>query len=178
MSASHRLPLGDALLLAVCAFALSACGSAEPPTARQHFEQLVGEWEGTHRLLDNPNEYSALYSISLDGDVLVHSFSSTWEGGYTGYERMTIKKDGTLVATWSDSGGDDSLVTEGSWDGTTRTLEMKGDGMSWTDPEKAIQYRHVTAYADNSFTYTMHLTEDSEEREVMWIEMSRKAAGS
>ena len=57
MSVSHRLPLGGALLLAVCTFFLSACSSAEPPTAREHFEQLVGEWEGTHRLLDNPNEY-------------------------------------------------------------------------------------------------------------------------
>lgn len=176
MSVSHRLPLGGALLLAVCTLFLSACSSAEPPTAREHFEQLVGEWEGTHRLLDNPNEYPALYSISLDGDVLVHSFSSTWEGGFTGHERMTIKEDGTLVATWSDSGGDDNLVTEGSWDGATRTLEMKGEGVSWTDPEKTIQYRHVTVYTDDSFSYTMQLTEDGEEREVMWIEMSRKAA--
>ena len=56
------------------------------------------------------------------------------------------------------------------------TLEMKGEGVSWSDPEKTIQYRHVTVYSNDSFSYTMHLTEDGEEREVMWIEMNRKAA--
>ena len=170
------MPLGGALLLAVCTFVLSSCGSTEPPTAREHFESLVGDWEGTHRLLDNPNEYPALYNISMDGEVLVHSFSSTWEGGFTGHERMTIKEDGTLAATWSDSGGDDNLVTEGSWDGSTRTLTMTGDGASWSDPEKTIQYRHVTVYTDDTFSYTMHVREDGEESDVMWIEMRRKTA--
>ncbi|MCH2102205.1 MAG: DUF1579 domain-containing protein [Planctomycetes bacterium] len=177
MSAPHRLPFSGALLLTACAFLLSACNSsAEPTTAREHFEQLVGDWEGTHRLHENPNEYAALYSISLDGEVLVHSFSSAWEGGFTGHERMTIKEDGTLVATWSDSGGDENLVTRGTWSGETRTLEMKGEGVSWSNPQKAVQYRHVTTYADDSFLYTMHLTQDGEEQEVMWIEMRRKSA--
>ena len=49
-----------------------------------------------------------------------------FEGGFTGYERMTIAEDGELVATWSDSGSEESLVTRGSWDAESNTLTMQG----------------------------------------------------
>ena len=159
---------------ALLLLSLANCGSSEPPSARDHFASLVGDWEGSHKILGYPEEFEASYTISMEGDVLVHNFTSAFEGGFTGYERMTIAEDGELVATWSDSSSEENLVTRGSWDAETNTLTMQGEGTSWTDPEKKIQYRHVTVYGDDTLSYTMHMTEDGQEQEVMWIEMSRK----
>lgn len=166
--------LASCVALLASSTCLTSCGSAEPPTARAHFESLVGEWEGTHRILGYPDPFPATYTIAMDGDVVVHNFSSEFEGGFTGHERMTFAENGELVATWTDSGGDDNLVSRGSWDAETNTLTMRGEGTSWTDPEKTIQYRHVTVYGDDTTSYTMHMTEDGQEQEVMWIEMTRK----
>lgn len=175
MFVSRRLFLVHALGFALACLAIPACGSSEAPTAREHFEALAGDWEGTHRLLNNPNEYAALYAIAMDGEVLVHSFSSTWEGGFTGHERMSFLEDGSLMAVWSDSTSEESAETEGNYDPATRTLTMHGDGESWTNPGTRVEYEHVTVYQDDSFSYTMSVTEDGEKKEVMWIEMTRKA---
>jgi uncharacterized protein DUF1579 len=175
MFVSRRLFLVHALGFALAGLLLPACGSSEAPTAREHFAALAGDWEGTHRLLDNPNEYAALYAIAMDGETLVHSFSSTWEGGFTGHERMTFLEDGSLMAVWSDSTSDETAETAGSYDSTTRTLTMHGDGESWTTPDTRVEYEHITVYQDDTFSYTMSVTEDGEKKEVMWLKMTRKA---
>lgn len=175
MFVSRRLFLVHALGLALVALILPACGSDEAPSAREHFASLAGDWEGTHRLLDNPNEYPALYAIAMDGEVLVHSFSSTWEGGFTGHERMSFLEDGSLMAVWSDSGSDEPIESRGSYDPATRTLTMKGMAESWSTPGQQVEYEHVTVYDDDAFSYTMSVTENGEKSEVMWIKMTRKA---
>jgi hypothetical protein len=175
MFVSRRLFLARAAFLMLASLVLPACGSSEAPTAREHFASLAGDWEGTHRLLDNPNEYAALYAIAMDGETLVHSFSSTWEGGFTGHERMTFLEDGSLMAVWSDSSSDESAQTTGSYDSATRTLTMQGEGESWSTPGTLVTYEHVTVYQDDAFSYTMFVTENGERKEVMWIEMTRKA---
>lgn len=175
MSVSRRLFLVHALGLALAGLILPACGSSEAPTAREHFAALAGNWEGTHRLLDNPNEYAALYAIAMDGETLVHSFSSTWEGGFTGHERMSFLEDGSLMAVWSDSASEKSVETTGNYDPATRTLTMRGEAESWTTPGTFVEYEHVTVYKDDAFSYTMSVTENDLKKEVMWIKMTRKA---
>lgn len=169
----RRRRLQDALLLVLAAMAPVACGEVEAANDLSHFQALVGDWQGTHRVLGNPEEYEAGYRIYFDGDAfLVHEFKSNWNGGFSGRERMIVDGD-HLRAVWKDSMSDEPSVTTGHYDPATRTLTMTGTGESFEHPGETVEYEHVTVYRDDSFSYTMTTLADGERTDVMWIDMER-----
>ena len=171
-----HLPLLRSLALFVLAAGtLASCGKPEDLPVQEHFQQLVGEWEGTHRVMGNEHEYEARYTISMEGEVLVHAFASEWDGGFTGYERMSISPDGELIAVWTDSGSEEASESRGSWDGVERVLTMIGSGESLLEPGTQVEYRHTTKYGRGSMAYTMTVVEaDGSTQKLMWINMKKK----
>ena len=127
-------------------------------------------------MLGSEKQFEANYKIRLtDSGVLVHDFTSNWNGAFTGREELYFDPtDGELHATWTDTEDPIESSTTGSYDSGTKTLTMIGTGADWQDPEKTIIFKHVTVYSDEKSSYTMFMIgSDGVEIPSMWIDVSK-----
>ena len=137
------------------------------------YSQAVGNWSGTHKVMGNDQEFNASYKVYVDGENLIHEFTSDFGGGFTG--RESLHSHGTeLHATWTDSHESGEMESSGTYDAASKILIMSGKGPDWQDPAKTVTFRHVTEYGDNTSKYTMFMIDDQgNESEVMWINMTK-----
>lgn len=158
---------------------LPSCGGQVESDDGLHpyFREAIGNWTGTHKMLGSEEAFEASYKVYMDGNDLIHEFTSNFGGGFTGKESMHAHEGSTggdLHATWTDSHEAEPMSSTGSFDKGTRTLTMVGEGADFEDPEKTVTYKHVTVYGEGTSNYTMIVIDaEGTETEVMWIEMTK-----
>jgi hypothetical protein len=162
------------LLLPMVLFLPSCGGQVESNDGTpQVFREALGNWTGTHKLMGSDELHDASYKVFMDGENLVHEFTSNYGGGFTGRESMHAH-DSELHATWTDSQESEKMESNGSYDAASRTLTMTGEGADWEDPSKTVTYKHVTVYGEGTSSYTMTVIDPTgNEAQVMWIEMKK-----
>ncbi|MBC8406269.1 MAG: DUF1579 family protein [Planctomycetes bacterium] len=154
-----------------------ACGQAEAETkVPGFFAEVVGNWDGTQRMMGTDLVFDASYKVHVtEENMLVHEFTSNWNGAFAGREELTFDADGTLHAVWSDTAESEEMVSTGKFDDATKTLTMTGKGPNWSNPEEIVTFEHVTVYKDGSSNYTMTMiSDDGTRNEVMWINMVKR----
>lgn len=151
-----------------------------PACARDPLQGLAafeGEWTGTHKILGDPAEYPATYSVRRDGEALVWDFQSGFQGGFTGRAQQRWDAErGLFVESWTDSATPDAATeVSGGFDARTGVLLMSGTAPDWASGAP-VGYRHeTTILSQDEWKYAMHQEQaDGAYREVMWIHMIRR----
>ncbi len=141
----------------------------------KYWHDVTGNWSGTQKVMGSEEAFDASYKVYIEGNNLIHEFTSNFGGGFTGKESMhTHDNPNDLHATWTDSMEPEAMSSSGSYDAATKTLTMSGEGADWNDPEKTVTYKHVTVYGEGTSNYTMIIIDaEGNENEVMWIEMTK-----
>jgi hypothetical protein len=125
-----------------------------------------------------PAKGTSTMSMVLGGFWLSDSFSCDFGGmkfeghGMTGYD--PIKKK--YVSTWIDSMSPSLLVTEGTFDEKTRTLNMTGDG--YDQMGQPVKVRTATIHKDmNTVVFELYnIGADKQEHKVMTVTYTRHVA--
>lgn len=151
----------------------------KPGVEHQHLKKAEGMWDVAVETPGAPAvKGSSEMKMTLNGFWLVDTFKCEWDGvpfegrGTTGYDPIK----GKYVSTWVDSMSPTLMVTEGTFDEKTRTLNMTGDG--YNDKGEKVKVRTATIHKDaNTVVFEMYNTgADGKEAQVMTIRYARSAA--
>ncbi len=145
-----------------------------------------GTWDATIKGYPNGPDSEPMVSKGVEvntvlsgGLWVVSTFKADFGGmafegrGQYGYDPAKKR----YVGTWIDSMSPALSVLEGTYDGKTRTLTYKGDGVCPKDGSKLAQRMVTTTREDGSREFTLYVTgvpTGGKEAKVLQIEYTRR----
>lgn len=148
----------------------------KPGPEHQALKMAEGVWDAVVEGEGmEPAKGKAVMKMGLGGFWLSNHFTCDFGGmkfeghGSTGYD--PIKKK--YIETWADSMSPSLMVTEGTYDEKTRTLNMTGDG--YDHMGQPVKVRTATIHKDaNTVVFELYQTgADKQERKVMSVTYTR-----
>lgn len=173
-----KLRLFAALAAAACLVSLMQAQQPEAPKPgpeHELFKQSAGTWDCTIKAGPTPSKGTSVSKLALGGLALVTDFTGDMGGlkfyghGIDTYDPVKKKH----VSVWTDSMDPAPMVSEGTYDKATKTLNMVGKGRG-PDGQPA-EYVMKTVYTSkDAMTFTLSTRDkDGKDQLMMTIEYKR-----
>jgi Protein of unknown function (DUF1579) len=149
----------------------------KPGTEHEMLKAAEGTWDATVKAMGSESKGSVTFKMALGGLWLLEDFKGdvggfAFEGhGATSYDPMKKK----YVNVWIDSMVTSPMVSEGTYDKSTKTLTMAGDMP--TPDGKSMKVTMKTVFNDaNTKTFTLTgAGPDGKDMEMVQITYKRRA---
>ncbi len=141
-------------------------------------DQFAGNWDVQVKHLMGPGETTtgtAKYDVVMDGRYLAGTFDGKAMGqpfkgmSLTGYDNATKK----FFNTWVDTMGTGLLVTQGTYDPSTKTYTFSGD-MTMPNGQTTKVREVVKVESNDKHVFEMYMTGPQGEMKAMEITYTRK----
>lgn len=171
-----RFSLSLLSLLCIAPFAVAQEGPPKPGPEHMNLQKAEGTWDATVEMPgEKPVKGTSVMKTVLGGFWVSDEFTCDWNGmkfeghGMTGYDPIK----GKYQSTWVDNMNPSLLVTEGTYDEKTHTMNMTGDG--YDHMGNKVKVRTATIHKDkNTVVFEMfHKAADAPESKVMTITYAR-----
>jgi Protein of unknown function (DUF1579) len=171
-----------AVLIALALLLAVAPLTAQPPDVKpgpehEMLKESVGTWDATIKSMGGDSKGTMTFTLGLNGLWLLEHFKSDFGGmpfegrGATSYDAAKKK----YVNVWIDSMSTSPMISEGTYDKSSRTMTMTGNMA--TPDGKSMKITMVTVSKDqDTRIFTMKgAGPDGKEAEMLHITYKRRA---